>query len=95
MSSNKKRDTFTSFHPLSYNYPQIGAGEVAEVNHLNQRGKIKRTDPNYQALLKNVKPHILERVLNIYYLDFVMFGYDIKPFLEILSRKKESANNKS
>ena len=84
MSSNK-----------NYNYPQIGAGEVAEVNHLNQRGKIKRTDPNYQALLKNVKPHILERVLNIYYLDFVMFGYDIKPFLEILSRKKESANNKS
>ena len=65
------------------------------MNHLNQRGKVKRSDPNYQALLKNVKPHILERVLNIYYLDFVLFGYDIKPFLEILRRKKDEAPNKS
>ena len=59
---------------------------------MNQRGKVKKSEPNYEALLKNVKPHILERVLNIYHLDFVMFGYEKKPFLEILGRKKDLAS---
>ena len=69
---------------------QIGAGEVAEINHLNGSGKIKRKSVNFDGLLKNVKPHILEKVLNIYYLDFVLFGYDINPFLKILENKQNS-----
>ena len=42
---------------------------------------------NYEGLLKNVKAHILEKVLNIYYLDFVLFGYDMSPFQNILDQK--------
>ena len=61
-------------------YDQLGAGEVAEVNHLNGRGKTKRSEPNYESLLKNVKPHILEKILKIYYLDFILFGYSTAQF---------------
>jgi len=69
---------------------KIGAREVAEINHLNGSGKTKRKSVNFDGLLKNVKPHILEKVLNIYYLDFVLFGYDINPFLKILQNKQNS-----
>ena len=48
-----------------------------------------RSEPNYEGLLKNVRPHILEKILNIFYLDFVMFGYDITQFTDILKRKQE------
>ena len=48
-----------------------------------------RKEPNYEGLLKNVRPHILEKILNIFYLDFVMFGYDITQFTDILKRKQE------
>ena len=58
----------------------MGAGEVAEVNHLNGRGKAKRSEPNYESLLKNVKPHILDKILKIYYLDFILFGYSTAQF---------------
>ena len=39
-------------------------------------------------LLKNVPPHILEKVLDIYHLDFVMFGYDKTDLEAILETKK-------
>ena len=65
---------------LPTSYDQLGAGEVAEVNHLNGRGKTKRSEPNYESLLKNVKPHILEKILKIYYLDFILFGYSTAQF---------------
>ena len=60
---------------------------MAEINHLNGRTQHKKKEVNFKALLKNVKPHILERVLNIYHLDFVLFGYDITPFQNILEQK--------
>ena len=60
---------------------------MAEINHLNSRAKANRTGLNYEALLRDVKPHILEKILNIYYLDFSLFGYDINPFLEIVNKK--------
>lgn len=60
---------------------------MAEINHLNSRAKTNRTALNYEALLRDVKPHILEKILNIYYLDFRLFGYDISPFLEIVNKK--------
>lgn len=62
---------------------------------MNGRNKHKKKkEVNYEGLLKNVKPHILEKVLNIYYLDFVLFGYDITPFQTILDKKfKEIANS--
>ena len=66
---------------------QIGSSDVAEINHLNVRGVHKKKEVNYEALLKQVKPHILEKILNIYHLDFVMFGYDLSPFTDILARK--------
>ena len=58
------------------------------MNHLNGRGKSIKKSINYRALLKNVKPHILEKILNIFYLDFVLFGYDIKYFEELLREKQ-------
>jgi len=67
----------------------IGAGDIAEVNHLNGRGKSVRKEPNYEGLLKNVQPHILEKILNIFYLDFVLFGYNITQFTDILKRKQD------
>ena len=67
---------------------------MAEINHLNSRGKTARAKPNYQALLTNVKPHILEKILNIFYLDFILFGYDISPFLDIVRLKYEKETEK-
>lgn len=67
---------------------QIGAGDLADVNHLNGRGKSNRTAVNYEMLLKNVPAHILEKVLDIYHLDFVMFGYDKTDLEAILETKK-------
>ena len=60
---------------------------MAEINHLNSRAKTNRTALDYEAILRPVKPHILDKILNIYYLDFSLFGYDITPFLEIVNKK--------
>ena len=60
---------------------------MAEINRLNSRAKTNRTGLNYEAILRPVKAHILEKILNIYYLDFSLFGYDISPFLEMLDQK--------
>jgi len=67
---------------------QIGAGDLADVNHLNGRGKSSRAKVNYELLLKNVPPHILEKILDIYHLDFIMFGYDKQDLEDILKAKK-------
>ena len=69
-------------------YCQIGAGDLADVNHLNGRGKSNRTSVNYETLLRNVPAHILEKILHIYHLDFIMFGYDKSDLENILQTKK-------
>ena len=43
-------------------------------------------------MLTNVKPHILEKILNIFWLDFSLFGYDMTPFLNILQNKYREVN---
>ena len=43
-------------------------------------------------MLSNVKPHILEKILNIFWLDFSLFGYDMTPFLNILQNKYRDVN---
>lgn len=67
---------------------QIGAADLADINHLNGRGKSNRTSLNYEILLKNVQPHILAKILDIYHLDFSMFGYDLVDLEDILTKKK-------
>ena len=69
---------------------QIGAADLADINHLNGRGKSNRTSLNYEILLKNVQPHILAKILDIYHLDFSMFGYDLVDLEDILTKKKVS-----
>ena len=59
---------------------------------MNSRGRTARTSPDYEAMLTNVKPHILEKILNIYWLDFSLFGYDMTPFLNILQNKYRDVN---
>ena len=62
---------------------------------MNSRGRTARTartSPDYEAMLTNVKPHILEKILNIFWLDFSLFGYDMTPFLNILQNKYREVN---
>jgi len=73
---------------------QIGAQDIAKVNHLNGKKKHAATQVNYPQILKGVKAWVLEKVLDIYELDFTMFGYDIQPFLNILSKKREKEKMK-
>ena len=38
--------------------------------------------------LEKISATTLEKLLDLYYLDFVLFGYDITPFIKILNDKK-------
>ena len=73
---------------------QIGASELADINHLNGRGKSDRPPLNYERLLKNVPAHILAKILEIFHLDFVLFGYDKSPLVKIAEQKKKDLENK-
>ena len=73
---------------------QIGASELADINHLNGRGKSDRPPLNYERLLKNVPAHILAKILEIFHLDFVLFGYDKSPLVKIAEQKKKYLENK-
>ena len=75
---------------------QIGASELADINHLNGRGKSDRPPLDYERLLKNVPAHILAKILEIFHLDFVLFGYDKSLLVKLAEQKKrdlESKNN--
>ena len=77
---------------------QIGASELADINHLNGRGKSDRPPLDYERLLKNVPAHILAKILEIFHLDFVLFGYDKSSLVKLAEQKKrdlESKNNVS
>ena len=58
------------------------------MNHLNGRARSNKTATNYGHLLQNVPAHILQKVLDIYHLDFVMFGYDKEELDQILEEKQ-------
>lgn len=74
---------------------QVGAADLAGVNHLNGRGNPARPGLNYGHLLASVPAHILAKILDIFHLDFVLFGYDKGPLLELLSQKNEELLNKT
>ena len=70
---------------------QIGAAELADINHLNGRGRSDRPPLDFERLLKNVPAHILSKILEIFHLDFVLFGYDKSPLLKIVEQKKRDS----
>ena len=67
---------------------QIGASELADINHLNGRGKSDRPPLDYERLLKNVPAHILAKILEIFHLDFTLFGYDKSSLIKLAEQKK-------
>ena len=73
---------------------QIGASELADINHLNGRGKSDRPPLDYERLPKNVPAHILAKILEIFHLDFVLFGYDKSLLVKIAEQKKKDLENK-
>jgi len=73
---------------------QIGASELADINHLNGRGKSDRPPLDYERLLKNIPAHVLAKILEIFHLDFVLFGYDKSPLVKIAEQKKKDLENK-
>ena len=76
---------------LSLSEFQIGAAELADINHLNGRGRSDRPPLDFERLLKNVPAHILSKILEIFHLDFVLFGYDKSPLLKIVEQKKRDS----
>ena len=62
---------------------------MAEVSYQNGREKLKRAPLDYTKLLQNVPSPILAKILQIFHLDFVLFGYDKEPFLKILREKEK------
>ena len=74
---------------------QIGASELADINHLNGRGKSDRPPLDYERLLKHVPAHILAKILEIFHLDFVLFGYDKSPLVKIVDQKKRDSESKA
>ena len=68
--------------------PKIGASELADINHLNGRGRSDRPPLDYERLLKSVPAHILAKILEIFHLDFVLFGYDKTQIVKIVEKKK-------
>jgi len=68
---------------------EIGASDLADINHLNSRSAKSRPPLDWRLLLEDTPSHVLEKILEIFHLDFVMFGYDKEPLLEILRLKKE------
>ena len=73
---------------------QIGASELADINHLNGRGKSDRPPLDYERLLKHVPAHILAKILEIFHLDFVLFGYDKSLLVKIVEQKKRDLESK-
>ena len=67
---------------------KIGAAELADINHLNGRGRSDRPPLDYERLLKSVPAHILAKILEIFHLDFVLFGYDKTQIVKIVEKKK-------
>ena len=67
---------------------KIGASELADINHLNGRGRSDRPPLDYERLLKSVPAHILAKILEIFHLDFVLFGYDKIQIVKIVEKKK-------
>ena len=65
------------------------------MNHLNGRGNPARPGLNYGHLLAGVPAHILAKILDIFHLDFVLFGYDKEPLLQLLRQKNEELLNKT
>ena len=49
---------------------------------------VSTKDPNFEVLLRDTTASDLEQYLFLFYLDFKIFGYDIKPFYDILEKKK-------
>ncbi|XP_023343113.1 carbohydrate sulfotransferase 12 isoform X2 [Eurytemora carolleeae] len=68
---------------------QLGVGEVSEIDKMNTVANIKRNPLNYTQLLENVSSQDLGKLLDLYYLDFILFGYDIQEFLNLKHAKKE------
>ena len=44
----------------------------------------------YSYISEDVDPATLEKILNMYYLDFKLFDYDIQTFINILDSKRAS-----
>ncbi len=44
----------------------------------------------YSYISEDVDPATLEKILNMYYLDFKLFDYDIQIFINILNSKRAS-----
>lgn len=70
-------------------HAQLGAASLAEVNHLNSRAGPSRPGLDHARLLSSVPPHILAKILRIFHLDFVLFGYDKEPLLRLLEEKEK------
>lgn len=83
----------TTCHMNGFNI-QIGASELADINHLNGRGKSDRPPLDYGRLLKNVPAHILAKILEIFHLDFVLFGYDKSSLVKLAEQKKRDLESK-